>query len=226
MKILRSRLAVAVLAAATAAAVSGIAPPGVATAKPRYVAEGATALRAENQRLRADLRAYQAAYDELTSGLDRIDAAAARLRDRRARKQLQRLVADARDRAQLSVTGDDDRDDRYGGGRYGGYGDAYERDGQRYYAMGDADFQALRRRVDAASFADDQLDLIKTAATGNLFSADQVVSLMKACTYEDTRIEVAALLYTQLTDPDRAYLIYDGFTYASSKKTLRQRLGQ
>ena len=90
----------------------------------------------------------------------------------------------------------------------------------------DGTIEALRRRVDAASFADDQLDLIKTAATGNLFSADQVVSLMKACTYEDTRIEVAALLYTQLTDPDRAYLIYDGFTYASSKKTLRQRLGQ
>ncbi len=218
MRLLQSRLAIAAIAAATTVAVSGLVPDGDAVAKPVY-RDDLASLRAENKRLRQDLRDVRAAADELSDGLTRIEKASRRVRDRRVKQQLLQIVRDSRERAgehldELEYDRDHDRDDRD------------DRDGYGTYAMSDRDFQALRTRVDDASFADDQLALIKTAAGTNAFTADQVVALMKACSFEDTRIEVAVMLTSRLVDPDRAYLIEDGFTYSSSKQTYRERLGR
>lgn len=218
MRLLQSRLAIAAIAAATTVAVSGLAPDGDAVAKPVY-RDDLASLRAENKRLRQDLRDVRAAADELSDGLTRVEKASRRVRDRRVKQQLLQIVRDSRERAgehldELEYDRDDDGHDRD------------DRDGYGTYAMSDRDFQDLLSRVDDASFADDQLALIKTAAGTNAFTADQVVALMKACSFEDTRIEVAVMLTSRLVDPDRAYLIEDGFTYSSSKQTYRERLGR
>jgi len=203
---MRSHLAFALAAAAATAAI------GSATARPAYQDDSSASLRAENQELKAELSYYQSAYDELADGLDRIDRAADALRDRKGKQRIQRLVETSRERADQYVAGYE----RDGWGRDDGYG---------YYALSDAELARVVSRVQAESYTDDQLALIQEIAQISYFTADQVVTLMKLCTYEDTRIEVAAALYPRVVDSQNWYVVYDGLTYSSSKQTLRKRLG-
>lgn len=215
----KTHLAIALLAAATTAAVTGFLPTGDAVADHRDGYATDSALRAENKQLKAELSYYQSAYDEMADGLDRIDLAADALRDRKARTRLQRLIETTRDRAAHYIDGVErdgwGREDRLDG--HDDYG---------YYALTDSELKTMISRVQGESYADDQLALIKAVAQSNYFTADQVVALMKLCSYEDTRIEIAATLYPRVLDSQNWYLVYDGLSYSSSKKTLRERIGQ
>jgi hypothetical protein len=217
MRFLQSRLAIAAIAAATTVAASGLAPSGSAVAK--RVEHSDTSLRAENKKLREELRNYRAAVDELDDGLAKVEKAARRLKDRRARQQLINIADDAQERAAEFL--DDDRYDYDDDVDYRDHRDKYGT-----YAMSDADFRTFLKKVDDASFADDQLSLIKSAAGTNAFTVDQVVQLVKTCTFEDTKIEVAVMLHARLVDPDRAYLIESAFDFSSSKKTYRERIAK
>lgn len=212
----KTHLAIALLAAATTAAVTGFLPSGDAIADHQGGYATDAALRVENKQLKAELSYYQSAYDEMAGGLDRIDRAADALRDRNARTKLQRLVDTTRDRAAYYVDAVErdgwSRDDRH--------------DDYAYYALTDSELRTVISRVQAESYSDDQLALVKTVAQSSYFTTEQVVALMKLCAYEDTRIEIAATLYPRVVDNQNWYLIYDGLTYSSSKKTLRERIGQ
>jgi hypothetical protein len=105
------------------------------------------------------------------------------MRDRRAR-QLGRVAERARDRASDYV-----RD--YDRGKAQDTGDKY----YEYEALTDAEFQAVYKRVAAASFADDQIALVKSVAKSSYVTVAQAATLMKACSFDDTRIEVAVILY-------------------------------
>lgn len=87
------------------------------------------------------------------------------------------------------------------------------------------DIDDLVARVQNATYSDQQLALVQEASVGSFHVAD-VVRLMKACSYDDTRIEVAVALYPRIVDPGNWYQVVDGFDYASSIDTLRSRLGQ
>lgn len=213
----QSRITVALAAVAATVALSGLLPSGDATARPVRPSDSLEQLRTQNAQLRTDLAAYQGAYDELSDGLDRVDRLSKSIRDRKTQRKLQRLVDDARDGAAHYLH--DYEDDGYGGGYGGGHDTGYQ-------AIGDVEFQKMVKRVTAASFADDQLEVVTAAAKVNYFTVDQVVALMKACTFEDTKIDVAAHLFSRIVDPNNWYLVYDGFTFSSSKKTLRERIGQ
>jgi hypothetical protein len=166
----------------------------------------------EVRRLRDELAYYQQAYDEMHDGLVRIERAADKLRDRRAGAKIRRIAEDTLDRASETVNG-------------GSYDDGDYYDNWRY-TVSDSDFSVMSQRVAGAAYADEQLALVQELAAANYFTVSQVVALMKSCTYEDTRIEAAVSLYPRIVDPENWYLVNDGFTYSSSKKTLRERLGQ
>jgi hypothetical protein len=173
-----------------------------------------TDLSQENARLRADLEAYRTAYDDLTDGLARVDRYADRIRDRRATQKLHRMIDDTLSRAQDDVGSYDDTprtDDR-----------DHDRD---HHAATDAEVAQIVAHIKSASFADDQLAVVKQV-TGSWFTVAQIVQLMKACTFEDTRVEVAVALHAHVIDGQSWYQVSDGFTFASSADALRQRLGQ
>lgn len=217
----KTHLAIALLAAATTAAVTGFLPSGDASADHRTDRSSAAQLRAENQQLRTELGYYQAAYDEMADGLERIDDAADLIRDRKARVRIQRLVETTRERADRYV----DELERDGWGR-DDVTTRDHRDDYGYYALTDTELKSVITRVQAESYADEQLALIKAVAKNSYVTADQVVTLMKLCAYDDTRIEIAAALHPRVVDSQNWYLVYDGLTYASSKKTLRSRIGE
>jgi hypothetical protein len=197
---MRSRLLLTSLAAAAVAAlVSGL------------VARDAVATHDSTAELRAELHAYQAAYHEMADGLDRLEKVADRLRDRRAQRKLDRIIERTRERAadQLDDVHDDD-----------------DRDDDRERVVTAAELQRIVTKIEAESFSDDQLALVGAVAKASWFTADQVLAVMKACDWDDTRIEAAVLLYPRTVDADNWYLVYEAFTYSSSKRKLRERLGQ
>lgn len=209
----RSRLAVAAIAAAAT-----IAAAGLLAAPASAGHDTIEALRAENRQLRVELRQYKAAYRVLIDGLDTIESQAHGIRDRRAHRKIHRAIERTRTQAQNQIDRDHDRGDH--DDDYDDYDDRYDR-----RTLSRSELEAVIERIDAAAYADDQLTLVRSVAKGGYFTADQVVAIMKACDWEDTRIEAAVLMYPRIVDADQAYRVYDGLTYASSRTTLRNRLG-
>jgi hypothetical protein len=223
------RLATIAFAAAAAVAAIGVLPHGSADAKrPSWGNhDEVSRLRAENAQLRSDLRAYQTGYDLLSDAISRVDRINSRSRDRRTQRDIQRTIERARRDAGPNIGHGNDGgyDGGYdGSGTPGGYPNYPQ--GERRYQMPANQLNGLVARVRDASFADDQLALIREAAALNWFSVDQVVALMKACSFEDTRIEIAVTLYPRIVDPQSWYTVNDAFDFSSSKQTLRQRTGQ
>jgi hypothetical protein len=214
MRFLPARFSLPVAAAIAAIAISGFSPAGTAVADHDQKAELRDRDQREYRRLRAELRAYKKAYLEAMDGLADVEHAADRMRDRRAR-QLGRVAERARDRASDFVR-DYDREHAPDDGD-----DYYE-----YQPLTDAEFQAVYKRVAAASFADDQIALVKSVAKSSYFTVAQAATLMKACSFDDTRIEVAVILYPRIVDARNWYQIEDALSFSSSKATLRSRVGQ
>lgn len=207
------RFANVVLAAAAAFAggavnsLSAGAHPVMVRPPPDPIAQ----LAAQNAELRRDNEILQGA-------LDNIDRVNHRSRDRYTRRAIDRTIDDARARIEQAVV-DGDYDHGY---------DRDHRDGG--YAqpapLAKADFDQLQAHVAAASFEQDRLQLVATAASRALFTVDQVVALMQTSTFDDSRIEIAATLRPRVVDPARWYLVYDALQFSQSRDTLRQRVGQ
>jgi len=216
---LRSHLAIAAIAAVAASAGAGLIA-GTAGADHESFRDSYARLRTENAQLRSDLSHYQAAHDELLSGLDRVERAAFRSRDRRVRDSIDRIVDETRERVERHLNwrqpDHPDYPDR----------PSYPDTPQARPPIDPAAFDGLLQSVRRGGFADAQLEIVRAAAPVNYFTVDQVVSLMKAIPFDDTRIEVAVLLYPRIVDPDRWFKVFDAFAFSQSGQTLRQRLGQ
>jgi len=215
LRSLPARISLAAIAASAALAISGFIPNHNASAdQAQLKVDDSASFRGERGRLRAELRAYKEAYAEAMEGLEQVERLADRMHDRRAR-QFARIADRAQDRAADEVRDyDDDRDD------YDDY------DGNEQRPLSDREFQTVYQKVAATSFADDQLALIRSVAKSSYFTIDQAVKLMKACSFDDTRIEIAVVLYPRIVDRREWYRLEDGLNFSSSKQTLRSRIGQ
>ncbi|HUQ04202.1 MAG TPA: DUF4476 domain-containing protein [Kofleriaceae bacterium] len=196
--------------------------------------------RQEIEQLRTELGYYQQAYAELSAGLDRADRANRRNRDRRSMMQIDRALRDARDRAaqyvqpwtneQLEPDWRDNRDWRSlpQTPPPGGVRDRRSPEpapAPAPYAMADRDFRALTDQVGRASFADDKLAVVQTAAQTNYFTVAQVIALMQLASFDDTRVEIAAACAPRVIDGDKWFEVYGALSFSSSRDTLRNRVG-
>ncbi|HTJ41913.1 MAG TPA: DUF4476 domain-containing protein [Kofleriaceae bacterium] len=200
---MRARLASFVLATAAAAAGAGVSAQP-AQSRPVQIMPGDDVgrVRAENQRLRDE-------NDRLRDALAQIDRANRRNKDRRSQRMIDRILDDARD------VGDDDRRD-----------DRDHRQQPQAQLMSQQDFATFLARVSGSNFESNRLDLVHAAAQANVFTSDQVVALMGATAFDDSRIDIAITLRSRVVDPDRFYLVFDALQFQSSRDTLRQRMGQ
>jgi hypothetical protein len=212
---MRARLASFVLVAAAATVGAGVSAQP-AQSHPVQIAPGeeVARLRAENDRLRADVSTY-------ADALDQIDRANHRNRDRGSRRVIDRIVDDARNR----IGDDRDDDDRYRD-RDRDRDRDHRNDQPQARLLSKADFDGLYAQAAGASFDSNRLAVIQTAAQLSVFTVDQVVALMQTSSFDDTRIEIAATLRPRVVDPERWYLVEGALQFASSRDTLRQRLGQ
>ena len=229
---------VAIVAAATALLFGSLVPGGEADARRRPPPPDPCAeqhnphelrrLQAEVAQLQSDLAAYQGAYQALSDGIDRLE------------RLVTRRVADQR--VQNTLVGAINRT-RAAGGRYFAAAapvapvvapapvppppppaaEPYPVYDNTPQAMAPREFRRLRQSVAAARFADDRVALVRTAAEHNLFTVAQVVELMKALDFEQSRLDIAEFLYPRVVDVDAWYQVYAALEFDTSRDQLRRR---
>jgi hypothetical protein len=169
--------------------------------------------RGGDSSLRTDLAYFEAAHLELTRGLERVEHAGRMSSDPRTRASIQRIVDETRQRA----------------GRFVGDGAVITPRPvppppvNRYPTLSQSDFDRLVARIKSMGSTDAQ-ETVRSAARSSYFTVDQAIVLLKACTYESSRIEMAVILYPRIVDLNRWFLIDEVFDYASSRQQVRQRV--
>ncbi len=82
-------------------------------------------------------------------------------------------------------------------------------------------FARLLKALEDASFSDEKYAIVKEAASKNYFTSKQVLEVLKRFDFESDRLKVAKLLYPRVVDPENFFVVYEAFTFSSSKEELR-----
>lgn len=99
--------------------------------------------------------------------------------------------------------------------------------GNNYYGpspITDADFAQGLRHVKKESFDDGKLRVAKQLVDGNYIYADQVAVLVKQFDFKANEEAIAKYAYEKTYDQNNYYLVYDAFTFDSSKDELERWL--
>lgn len=216
-------LSLSCLGAVLALGFSGLMPGNQAEAqRPGRLARCQADLAQMSARLQqaeSDLVNYQAAYRELLAGLDRVE----RINDnqsQKARKRIRKAVYRARRRAgsyvapaPAPVPAPVPSEPGY---------EPVPQPGPEIISR--RAFKRLLRSVEQKSFDSERLATIREAVQYNAFTVRHAIKLINACTFEDTKVDVAIALYPYVVDIDRWFQVYDAFTFASSRKKIERRI--
>jgi hypothetical protein len=93
---------------------------------------------------------------------------------------------------------------------------------QPSYAM--VDFAAGVEAVNAESFGDAKLDVVRTV--DGFFTVDQLGQLVDLFSFSDEKVEVVAIVKPRLVDPQNAFKLYSRFTFDDDKKSVKAILGK
>jgi len=94
--------------------------------------------------------------------------------------------------------------------------------GRHMRPMDDVAFARLLKAVKEAPFSSEKLTLIEDAASKNYFKSEQVLQLLKTFNFDSYRLKAAKVLYPRVVDPENFFIVYDAFTFSSSKEELRR----
>jgi hypothetical protein len=82
----------------------------------------------------------------------------------------------------------------------------------------DTDFNSLLTKINAESFGDDKMRVLRTASKNSKFNCNQIIRLIGAFTYSDDKLEALRIAYPEVVDPNNNYKIIDAFTYSADKE--------
>ncbi|MDX2088716.1 MAG: DUF4476 domain-containing protein [Kofleriaceae bacterium] len=92
--------------------------------------------------------------------------------------------------------------------------------------MRQAAFDQLVQTIRAASFDDDKVEVVRHAAQGNWFGANQVATVMDLLSFDDGKIDAAVAMWPRITDPENSFVIFNKLAFDSSKDKLRKRVSK
>lgn len=81
---------------------------------------------------------------------------------------------------------------------------------------------ALVNAVTSATFGDDQVDVLRTAAAHNSFTCAQVVRLVAPIAHSSDKVEAITALAPKVLDPENAHVIEGALTFSSDKEAVRK----
>lgn len=102
----------------------------------------------------------------------------------------------------------------------------YKIDDWEHYetGMSSARFNKLLQSIDDAGFESNRLNLFEQAMSNNHINSNQLIQVMKAMSFESSRIKVAKMAYSKLVDKDNTYKINNGFSFSSSRDDFNRFL--
>lgn len=113
----------------------------------------------------------------------------------------------------------------------GGYGDDDDDDwgvddNDRYYdrysrsAMDNSTFEQLKQTLKRESFDDNRMKIARQVIGVNFVNTAQVKEMMGLFSFEKNRLEIAKFAYDYTTDKGNYFILYDAFSFSSSKEEL------
>jgi len=91
-----------------------------------------------------------------------------------------------------------------------------------YLGMEPSTFMELKNMLNNTSFDDSKLTIAKQALINNNISAEQVLNLMGAMTFESTKLDFAKFAYNYTVDKEKYFMVNNGFTFSSSIDELNR----
>ena len=85
-------------------------------------------------------------------------------------------------------------------------------------------FEKLISQLKEASFADDKLNIISTAAHNNFFTASQVKRILGTFSFSEGKLKALRLLKHRIVDRNNLFIIYSAFTFSSDKEKAKEIL--
>jgi len=194
----------------------------LSVAGPRLFAEADTALQSarvelrqvdavaqrlhprDAHRIRGAVARVDAAHEQLAVSLDQAHTRIQRLRDRA-------LTAE---QSLASCQAPPVRPPHGPPGRPQGYGPP---------VVSPQDLAALVHALDDATFARNQLALLRDMLPGRHFTVSQAMRLVEVFSFDRDKVQAATLLYPSIVDPDQWYRMYGTLSFSSSQRDLRAR---
>ncbi|MEZ4321269.1 MAG: DUF4476 domain-containing protein [Myxococcota bacterium] len=81
--------------------------------------------------------------------------------------------------------------------------------------MSGRSFDALVGQMDNASFGDDKLEILRTAAANNAFTCAQLARILDVFSHGSEKLEAVAIVQPSIVDPENAFVINDRFSFSS-----------
>lgn len=86
--------------------------------------------------------------------------------------------------------------------------------------MSQQDFTEFRRNLQRISFESTQLQAVEQQLSFARFTSDQTRILMNLFSFDSSRLELAKMIYPSVVDPQRFFIVADGFTFDSTRNEL------
>ncbi|MBK7434744.1 MAG: DUF4476 domain-containing protein [Chitinophagaceae bacterium] len=93
------------------------------------------------------------------------------------------------------------------------------------WPMGSADFAAALKTISNSSFEDSKLSTAKNIAKANCLSCEQVISICRQFSFEESKLNFAKYAFRHTTDPKNYFKVNDVFSFESSKEELNNFTG-
>ncbi|MBN2695739.1 DUF4476 domain-containing protein [bacterium] len=90
------------------------------------------------------------------------------------------------------------------------------------FAMETNSFKKLNKQIKEAGFASEQITLIKTAASTNTFTCEQIKSLLENMSFANDQIEALKTVSKRVEDPENTDILLELFTFDSDKKKVTE----
>jgi hypothetical protein len=87
-------------------------------------------------------------------------------------------------------------------------------------------FSDLKTTVNNTSFESSKVDVIKSVADLNYFTAAQVRELLLLFSFDQSKVEIAKYVYQKTCDRRNYFKIYDAFSFESSKSEVINYISQ
>lgn len=88
----------------------------------------------------------------------------------------------------------------------------------------ESDFAAILSAIENASFGEEKIGVVETAAQGNLFTVDQVGRMVDAMSFSAEKLKVVELTRGRMVDRQNAFKLLEHFTFSGDKQKAQALL--
>ncbi|MCB9527996.1 MAG: DUF4476 domain-containing protein [Myxococcales bacterium] len=89
-----------------------------------------------------------------------------------------------------------------------------------------AQMTRLQQSLNEASFRNDKIRVLRLAAPTMYFTTAQAKQIAEAFSFSSDKVEVLAMLYPRLVDPENSHTLFSSLPHASDRRKLEEKINE